>query len=74
MVPPTAGWNLPCQPPTKTILTDMATGQSDQGEFSVEIPSFLSCVKLEIKVNHGDLPLSILNIGRRFFRDNVKCI
>lgn len=56
MVPPTAGWNLPCQSPMKTILTDMATGQSDQGEFSVEIPSFLSCVKLEIKVNRGNLP------------------
>lgn len=34
----------------------MAMGQSDQGEFSVEIPSFLSCVKLEIKVNRGNLP------------------
>lgn len=56
------------------MLTDMTTGQSDQGEFSVEIPSFLSWVESEIKVNHGDLPLSVLNTGRLFLRENMKCV
>lgn len=50
---PTVGWVLHISDQSRQSFTDMATGKSDLGNFSVEVPSSqetLGCVKLMIKI------------------------